>query len=252
MPRLEFGFAMVLLLAGCAGTSDASKPVSKDPMRLSNDGRMNLELAQSYLDSDKLDKARPRIEAALQSDPNSAEAHALRGVLHQREGEGEKAGREFDRALKLAPNDGYVLNAHASWLCEEGKTSQADSEFVRALADEKYRSPIQALANAGKCATSAGQLAKAEDYLRRALVFGPQDRALLYLLADLELRQEKFLEARAFIQRRDALGADAKTLELAARIEDAAGDSQAAARYRQRLHAEFPEAVSTGEGTRSP
>lgn len=251
MPRLEWGVWLVLVLAACSSSGD-SKPANTDSSRLSNDGRINLSLAESYLDSGKLDKAGERLEAALRSDPNSAEAHALRGVLHERRGETEKAGREFERALKLAPKDGSVLNAHAVWLCEHGQPEQADKEFILALADEKYASPIQALANAGKCATSAGLLPKAEDYLRRALVFGPQDKALLYLLAELELRQGKTFEAQAFIQRRDALGADAKTLELGARIEEAAGNAQGAARYRKRLHDEFPETVSTGEGTRSP
>ena len=252
MPRLELPIALILLLAGCASSGDEPRPVNTDSTQVSGDGRTNLTVGQSYLESGKLDKARDRIDAALRSDPNSAEAHALRALLHEREGETEKAGREFDRALKLAPTDGEVLNAHAVWLCEHGRAEQADREFLLALADKNYRRPMQALANAGKCATSAGVLAKAEDYLRRALVFGPEDKVLLYLLADLELRQDKILEAQAFIQRRDALGADAKTLDLAARIEQAAGNAQGAARYQQRLHDEFPEFVSTGEGTRSP
>ena len=251
MPRLELPLLLVLLLAGCAGNEDV-KPSRVDPGRLSSDGRMNLDVAQSYLESGKLDKAKERLEAALASDPGSAEAHALRAMLHERQGETEKAGREFDRALKLAPKDGSVLNAHAAWLCEHGQAEQADREFVQALLDPNYRSPIQALANAGKCATAAGRLPQAEDYLRRALVFGPNDKTLLFLLAELELRQGKTFEAQAFVQRRDALGADAATLELAARIEESAGNALGAARYRQRLHDEFPEHVSTGEGTRSP
>ena len=251
MPRLELSLVLALLLAGCSGGGEV-RTVEVDPGRLSGDARKNLDVAQSYLESGKLDKAKDRIEAALASDPSSAEAHALRAILHDRQGETEKAGREFDRALKLAPKDGSVLNAHASWLCEQGKADQADREFVLALTDQDYQSPIQALANAGKCALSVGRLPQAEDYLRRALVFGPQDKTLLFLLADVELRQGKTFEAQAFIQRRDALGADAKTLELAARIEDSAGNALGAARYRQRLHDEFPEHVSTGEGTRSP
>lgn len=251
MRRPDFSMLLVLLLAGCAGGGE-EKTSKAETSQKSSDVRLNLDVAQSYLESGKLDKARERIDAALASDPSSAEAHALRAMLHARLGETAKAGREFDRALALAPKDGSVLNAHAVWLCEHGKPEQADREFARALSDEKYRNPLQALANAGKCALSAGRLPQAEDYLRRALVFAPQDKTLLYMLADVELRQGKTFEAQAFIQRRDALGADAPTLDLAARIEDSAGNALGAARYRQRLHDEFPEHVSTGEGTRSP
>jgi type IV pilus assembly protein PilF len=66
------------------------------------------------------------------------------------------------------------------------------------------------------------------------------------------LRQGKIFEAQAFVQRRDGLGSDAATLDLAARIEDAAGNAHGAARYRQRLQNEFPNYVPTGEGARSP
>ena len=46
-------------------------------------------------------------------------------------------------------------------------------------------------------------------------------------------------------QRLDSLGTtDARTLELAARIEDAAGDARAASRYRQRMR-DLPTSTAT-------
>ena len=240
-----------LLLAACA-SGGGSTPPSGAGNTPSSDGRLNLTLAEGYVTKGDLAKAAERAEMALASDPRWAQAHAMRAVVHERAGETEKASRAFDRALALDPKDGAILNAHAVWLCEHGQADRADREFALALADPDYRMPVQALANAGRCATGAGRLAAASDYLRRALVFAPTDKNLLFLLADLELRQGKTFEAQAFIQRRDALGADGATLELAARIEQAAGNAQGAARYRARLHAEFPEYAPTGEGARSP
>lgn len=252
MRRLEV-LALCLLLAGCASDGDSpAKPGRAAPGAVTSDGRMNLALAEGYLAKGDLAKAGERADLVLQGDPDWAEAHALRALVHAKAGQQDKAGREFDRALALAPKDGAVLNAHGAWLCEHGQAARADREFVLALADPGYRTPVKALANAGKCALSAGRLAAAEDYLRRALVFSPADRTLLHLLADVELRQGKIFEAQAFIQRRDALGADGATLELAARIEQAAGNAEGAARYRARLHAEFPDYVPTGEGATSP
>ena len=244
---------LCLSLAGCAsGGKTASGEAKSEREALSSKGRMNLALAEGYLAKGDLERAAERTETALASDPRSGRAHALDAMVKQRQGEHEAAGRAFERALRLAPSDGVVLNAHGAWLCERGQADRADRAFVLALADASYRMPMQALANAGKCALGAGKLPQAEDYLRRALVFGPKDPTLLYLLADLELRQGKLFEAQAFVQRRDALGADAATLELAARIEDAAGNAQAAARYRARLSQEFPDHAPTGEGVRSP
>lgn len=247
-----------MLLASCAGTgggkgdNGSSSAAAGTQARLSAAGRVNLGLAQGYLEAGDIAKARQRAGLAEQTDSGSAEVRAMLAMIHAGAGETEKAQREFDRALKIAPNDGVILNAHASWSCEHGQAELADREFVKALADPKYRTPAQALANAGKCALSVNRLPQAADYLRRALVFWPEDRNLLYLLADTEFRQGKFFEAQAFIQRRDALGADANTLDLAARVEEGAGNAMGAARYRERLRQEFPKHVPTGEGARSP
>lgn len=252
--RLPELFALCLCLAACAsnGGSDERKAATVVSMHLSSAGRMHLGLAQGYVEANELGKAGERLKLAMASDPGSAEVHAMAAIIHDRNGDAGKAEREFDRALSIAPSDGFILNAHASWLCENGRAAQADQEFIRALGDPRYRMPFQALANAGKCAHQVRQWAKAESYLRRAIELSPADGPVLKLLADSELKQGKFMEARAFIQRRDALGADAATLELAAAIEDAAGDRLSAARYRQRLKEQFPDTLPSGEGARTP
>lgn len=242
---------LLLCLAACSATGD-DRPLATSSGRLSADGRMNLGLAQGYLETNQIKKANDRLKLALASDPGSAEVHAVSAMIHDRNGHTDKAARAFDRALKIAPSDGAILNAHASWLCEHGQATEADQEFVRALQDARYRTPFQVLSNAGRCAHTAGQWIKAEAYLRRALEIAPQDRQVLLLLAESELRQGKIMEAQAFIQRRDSLGADMETLELAATIEDAADNRHAAARYRQRLKDQFPNHVPTGEGARKP
>lgn len=252
MRRLDLALA-ILILGGCASDGGhGSGAASGGQSKLSADGKHNLQLAQGYMGLGQMARASERANMALKTDPNSADVHALLGVIAARDGDSREAASEFDRALRLAPNSGEILNAHASWLCEQGQAAQADVEFAKALEDAKYRAPIQALANAGKCALTTGDLVKAEGYFRRALEISPEDRAMLYLMADTELRLGKTMEAQAFIQRRDALDDDAETLDLAARIEDAAGNPMAAARYRKRLQLEFPNYVPTGEGAKTP
>ena len=242
---------LACLAAGAVAASqraDAAPPVTV----LSADGESNITLAQGYLQAGKPKEAMERAQAALMTDPESANVHALLGLVHSLMGESRKADKEFSRALKLAPNDGAVLNAHAAWLCEQGQYAQADVEFRLALNDGRYPNLYQPLTNAARCASKAGKLALAETYFRLVLATAPDDPSVLLFLADLELRQGNALEARAFIQRRSALGADAQTLELAARIEDTSGNQEDAARNRQRLKEEFPGYVPTGEGVRKP
>jgi type IV pilus assembly protein PilF len=162
-----------------------------------------------------------------------------------------KAQAEFKRALALAPSDGAVLNAYGSFLCATGDRDGAENAFRGALADANYLTPVQPLINAGNCAMLGSDWLRADGYLRRAVVMAPTSRPVLLLLGEVQLRLNRPLEARAFVQRADALGPDAHTLELAIRTEDAAGDAQSAAKYRKRLQQEFPNYTPRAEGVRT-
>lgn len=242
-PRRVRALLAMVALASLVACSQASTKKASNAHGMSPAGRDNLGAAQGYLGQHQDARAMEYGRLALQTDPDAPEVHVVIALIQEADGEQAKAGKSFSRALKLAPGSGMVLNAHAAWLCGQGQVDAALLEFDRALRDPGYKTPLQALGNAGKCARKAGRWAKAEQYFRHALEFAPEDPQLLYLLADTELPQGQVLEARAFVQRRDALGADAATLELAARIEDAAGDKASALRLRQRRRDEFPDDV---------
>ena len=217
---------------------------------LSEAGRSDVMLAQAYLQAGRIDAAEDRARAALASDGGSALPHVTMAMVRARQKQDGKAASEFERALKLAPADGSVLNAYGAWLCGRGDRQGADDAFRKALADPGYDSPVQPLTNAGQCAMRAQDWIHADGYLRRAVAVAPGNRMVLLMLAEVQLRLGRPLEARAFAQRADALGPDPNTLLMAARVEDAAGDKAASARYRQRLREEFPAFTPTAEGAR--
>lgn len=256
MPRPDFLLALLLVATTAfAAPAQAEKktPAAKSgPQGLSAAGRSNLVLAQAYLDRGQIDAAADRARAAVDTDPRSAVAHATMAMVHVKRKDDAKAQASFAQALKLAPNDGAILNAHATWLCGRGQYTEADAAFRLALKDGNYRTPVQALINAGRCSLAAKDWVRSDGYLRRALTISPNNRGLLLVLAENQLKLGRPLDARAFVQRSDALGPDPTTLALAARVEDQAGDAIAAARYRKRLQVEFPQFVPTGEGARKP
>jgi len=244
--------ALALVFAGDAGAR--SKKQASASTQTSSEGRNNMGLALGYLRSGNLKSALEYATRAVKTDPGSAEVHTMLGMIYAQIGDQGKAQNEYERALSLAPTDGNVLNAYGAYACEQGKYAVAEAQFAKALADPFNRQPAQALANAGKCARKAGDLAKAETYLRQAVDKDPDSAEALFTLAEVQLALGRPMEARAFIQRREALGAaDARVLELAARVEDAAGDSRAAARYRERLRNlnHSPETPTQG-GTSQP
>ena len=85
--------------------------------------------------------------------------------------------------------------------------------------------------------------------LRRAIELDQKNAVALSAMAEREFRAGRAFEARAFSERRlSAAPADARSLQLASQIEEKLGDSTAAAKYVQRLRAEFPDTRASGTG----
>ncbi|MFS2047146.1 tetratricopeptide repeat protein, partial [Stenotrophomonas geniculata] len=102
--------------------------------------------------------------------------------------------------------------------------------------------PAEAQANAGGCALDAGQLERAERDLRAALSTLPGNPVALEAMAQLSFRQGRYMEARAFAERRIAAApATRSVLQLASQIEARLGDRAASDRYIQRIRQEFPQ-----------
>jgi type IV pilus assembly protein PilF len=199
--------------------------------------------AEMHLRNGQVDQAETAANAALKADPASADAHTLLAMVAEQRGKAAEAGTHYARAMELAPARGGVLNNYGAWLCGNGRAAESLVLFDRALADPGYRTPGAALANAGSCALTAGQDARAERDLRRALQYDPDSPTALAALATLHYRAGDYMQARAFSERRLAAApATPQVLQLASQIENKLGDTAAAARYVQRIRTEFPQA----------
>lgn len=245
--RGAWAVALALALAGCASTG-GSDPVSSGPThsKMSNKGLANLQLAQNYLRAGRLDVALDRANRAQRMDPQSADVQVVLGMIRQALKDEARAGEHFERAVKLAPAAGHVLNVRGVWLCERGQYDEADALFTRAVADPFYEDKAQSYYNAGRCAMLGNRLDRAEAPMRKGLELSPDNPLMLEQMARLQYRQGNFLGARAFFQRREALGeVGAELLDLAVAIEEGAGDRAAAERYRTRLREGFPDYTPT-------
>lgn len=215
--------------------------------------RDRLVIAQQRLRGGDLDQAEQHALAALDIHPRSAVAHTLLAVVAQRRGRDDDAGQHYARAAELEPQRGATLNNYGAWLCSHGRAADSLAWFDRALADPGYPTPADALANAGSCALQAGQGARAQRDLRRAIELDPANAVALGALAEYAFGHGQAFEARAFSQRRLAAApADADTLRLASQIEDTLGDKAAAERYTQQLRTEFGETLPARNGDNRP
>lgn len=257
-PMRALILAALVALAGCASTgggkTHSGSMAGGTQAAMTSKGLANLNLAHNYMASGKLDFAMDRANRALRSDPDSPDVQIVMGLIREKLGDDTRAGQHFAQAVKQAPDAGHVLNVHAVWLCRKGDPQAANALFDRAVKDPFYKAKQQAFFNGGKCARQAGNLELAEQYLRQGLKLEPESPMLLAELAEVKFQQGDYLSARAFYQRREAIGSPgAELLDLAARIEQGAGDNVAAERYRRRLREQFPDYTpSATEGSRQP
>jgi type IV pilus assembly protein PilF len=238
--RLLHLLLAALVLAGCASApapAPAPRTADRDtPHHTSPIAQRSINAAQALLERGDAAGALVEAELAVKADSRSAQARVMRGTALEALGRGLEAGDDYKQALRLSPASGPVLNAYGAWLCRAGRTDEALKAFSDAIADESYRQPTQALANAGSCASEAGRDEQAEFNFRAALTLAPQQAQALSGMARLEHRRGDALKARAFLQRREAVAPlTAPELALAIEIEAAAGDARAAAHYRNQL-----------------
>ncbi len=247
--REWFVAGVILALAACTGGGGggARSSASNEDGSDASAAELMVQLGQGYLQQDKLDLARDKLQKAIQLDPKSVHANTMLGVLNERVKRPELAEKFYRKAVQLAPEDGQVNNNLGTFLCGSGRAAQSLEWFDKALDDPYYKTPWVALANAGVCAGKTGNLARAEDSFRRVLEFQPQSAVALYELARLNVGKGDYLRARAFQQRLEAVDVvSPEVFELGADIETRLGNVKAAEGYRERLRRDFPD-YQTGQ-----
>lgn len=226
------------------GPSEAPVYSVRDPDNVRRQVRLQdlLALAARDMQVGNLDAAERKAREALKLAPESPDALVLMAGIDERRGRTQQAGESFRRAAEQAPQRGDVLNNYGAWLCQQGRPAESLAWFDRALQAPGYATPAEAQANAGGCALDAGQLERAERDLRAALSTLPGNPVALEAMAQLSFRQGRYMEARAFAERRIAAApATRSVLQLASQIEARLGDRAASDRYIQRIRKEFPQ-----------
>ncbi len=234
--------AMTVLLSACVTTTTGNQPPEPD---LEAAAVYNTELGRNYIQQGKYEIAMDRLQRAVKQNPNSPISHATIAFLYSIIGDSEKADAHYRRALKLTPDDSLTLNAYGVFLCRENQPLKAMKYFDAALEDRLYRMPEVAYTNAGRCARTMNDNEQADSYFRNALKVNPAFCDALWQMADINLVEDRSLQARGFLQRYLDTPCDAgpETLWLGINIERDLGDERAVDDYTTRLKNAYPESV---------
>jgi len=240
MKRLLLLLALTVLLGGC---NSLARQDDIRPAAATNDSaRANLNLAIEYMRLGNYDTALAKLDRAYQADPRYYATHNVYGLLYQQLNEDKKAEQHFKKALSLNKNDSQTMNNYAGFLCQKGQLDKAETIFMRAAANPLYETPAVPYTNAGICAWRAGQRERAEQYFRRALALNPQIAMALMQMAQLTFEQDKFMSARAYLQRYQQIAAPTpQSLWLGIQVERILGDQDAVASYSLLLKNNYPD-----------
>jgi len=243
--RLLVLLSISVFIGACASSQTDD---SYDENKKRKAAESNTSLGLEYMNRGQYEVSLGKLKKAVKEDPDYAPAHTVMAVLYERIGEDRLAGQQYRKAYEADPADGDVNNNYAIYLCKSGENNNAIDHFLKALDDPFYSSPSVALTNAGSCALSRGEMAVADDFLRRALKIEPGFPDALMSMSRLNYKQQNYLKSRAFMQRYEAVAVhDAASLLLAYRIEKALGAGKSAYKYKLILESNFPKSDQTAE-----
>ena len=238
--------ALLAALVPVAVASGAQNAPEEDQMVTA--ARLNAQLAVAYLKQNDIAVAREKIEKALGQNPKDSSVQMSAGLVYERLQDADRADRHYSAALKLEPNNPDVQNMYAVFLCRNGHAVQGQKAFEQAARNPAYTTPEVAYSNAGVCARGGGDLARAEDFFRKALSLRSDFPDALLQLADLTYTKGGGIGARALLERYFRVApSTADSLLLGVRIERKLGDTEAAGRYQNQLLKDFPDSVQARE-----
>ena len=236
------------LLAAALLGACASSPDLGDDSPVNKAARVNTQLGQEYMNRGQYEVALDKLKKAVKADPDYAPAHTVLAVLYERLGEAPLARKHYAEAVKVAPGNGDANNNYGAFLCRNGEASRAEPYFTKALDDPFYRTPEVSMANAGLCMLQAGDVDKAESYLRQSLAYDDDFPDALLGLSKVNFSKGEYLRARAFLQRYEsAAPMTADSLMLGYRIETQLDNPRNAKQHADKLLEQFPKSAEAAQ-----
>jgi len=122
--------ALILLLAGCAGTPAAA------PATPSGDAASLIQQAKTAMDAGQTDQAISTLQQVLQSEPDLEEAHFLLGNAYAKQDQFTQAETQYLETLKLNPDHVDARSNLGVTYYREGKLDEAEKMFREALSKQ--------------------------------------------------------------------------------------------------------------------
>lgn len=226
-----------LVSSGCASTEQKEK----NDENLKARARAHTDLGAVYFQQKQFEIALEEFTQATKIDPNFGLAFNGLGLVHAALGQDDIANANFKRAIEVEPNNSESHNNYGSFLCARSRYDESIKEFLAAVKNPLYATPVMAYTNAGICSMRKKDIVNAEAYLLKALQLEPLSGMAAYQLATLQFNRNDVPAAKKTLQNVMLGQPGPELLWLAIQIERAVGARDAEASYALQLRRQYPD-----------
>lgn len=214
--KVYLPIVMVFMLAGCVTeTSTRNEPPAPPSEKL----QRQLDLGVGYLRQGDYQRAKEKLNRALDIDPKNAVVHATFGLLFQLEGESDLAERYFRDAIRYDPGDAQARNSYGAFLFSQQRYREAAEQLEKAVENRFYTNRPTVFENLGVAYTRLGDMDSADYAFTRSVQLNPDQPRALLELATIRFDQQNYVESRELYRRHTRVAAKtAKTLWLCIRL----------------------------------
>ncbi|WP_322873909.1 MULTISPECIES: type IV pilus biogenesis/stability protein PilW [Marinobacter] len=239
---------MVGLLASSAGcVTTTNSPFAKDAdQQKAEESYVRLGLA--YIGQGHYDRARDRLQRALDIDSDSPGALAGMGLVYQSEGEPELAEKAFRRALSSDSSYTRGRIFYGAFLYNQGRYEEAEEQFQRASQDVEYTERASIFYNLGRAQEQQQDYPAAAKSYKRAVNLSRGKPDYLLALSSLLLKADDYNQASIYyrqlttvMDRNPNLQHSPESLLTGLRLAHYFGDSHREASLALLLRNQYPE-----------
>jgi len=230
-------------LSACASTSNIPtqpKLATKSEAVKDDNALIHAKLAQEYMRQKQYATAKSELEEALRINRNHSHSNYVMALLMMQLNQYSDAEYYFERSVESDRENSSAAHDFGVFLCQTGKERKSIRYFEIAVSNPLFDSAELSYMRAGECLSKIED-PQAEQYLKKALSINPRLRPALLRLAIVNQQSEKFLSARAYIERYFAITEpQPESLLLAYQIESSLNAADVASAYRKQLLNNFP------------
>jgi type IV pilus assembly protein PilF len=240
---MKKAIALLALLAGCVAAPPEldTGVIIGEVGEPRNRAKLRTELASLYFSNGNLGVALEELKSAVAADSNYAPAYGMYGLVYMQMNDNKRAEENFERALRLAPNEPDINHNYGWFLCQTKREEKSIEYFLQALRNPLYGTPWRSYSAAGTCTLRLKRTKDAEAFFERALKSEPDEPASLLYLGQIRYQQGNVGEARKLVARHNKLvNPSAESLWLAVRIERKLGDRMTEQTYANQLRRRYP------------